>query len=227
MAYADANTTTRKLGTGAVVLLIEGGLAAALVIGLAASGTVTPREILNTFDVPKPEPKPVPPPPVDKTVKQDKSVIDRPDTQIKIPPQPGTTVNTGELTTSTGSEGNDSLGEVVFPRDPDPVPSPEPLFKPKSASPKGQWKNWVTTNDYPTSELRMEHEGVTRYRLSIDARGQVTDCAITASSGFPGLDKATCETVKRRARFEPATDQTGARTSGSYSGSVSWQIPKE
>jgi protein TonB len=55
----------------------------------------------------------------------------------------------------------------------------------------------------------------------------VTDCAVTASSGFAGLDKATCDTVKRRARFEPATDQTGARTTGSFSGSVSWQIPKE
>lgn len=227
MAYADANTTGRKLGTGAIVLLIEGGLATALVLGLAASGSGFKDKVFTAINLPQPKNDPPPPPPVDKTVKQDKSVIDRPDTQIKIPPQPGTTVNTGELTTSTGSEGNDSLGEVVFPRDPDPVPSPEPLFKPKSASPKGQWKNWVTTNDYPTQELRMEHEGVTRYRLSIDSKGQVTECAVTASSGFSGLDKATCDTVKRRAKFEPATDQTGARTTGSFSGSVSWQIPKE
>ncbi len=225
MAYADATHTGRKLGTGAVVLLIEAGLGVALVTGLAATGSISPREIVNTFDVPEAKPTTPPPPPVDRTVKRDDSVIDKPDTLVKLPP-----VGSGPITSTedlgTGSEGTSVLGEVAFPT-PQPSITPPPLFKPKSAAPKGAWKQWVTTNDYPTQELRMEHEGTARYRLSVDSAGKVSDCTITASSGFAGLDRATCDTVRRRARFEPATDEAGARTAGSFSGAVTWQIPKE
>jgi protein TonB len=226
MAYADANTASRKLGTGAIVLLIEGGLGVALVTGLAATGTISPRTVLTTYQIPKELPPPAPPPPVDKQVKDNPSVVDRPDTIVKLPPSAGASF-TEDLVKDSGAEGTSSVGEVAFPRDPDPVPSPEPLFKPKNAAPKGQWKQWVTTNDYPTNALRMEHEGTARYRLTVDSAGRASDCAITATSGFADLDKATCDTLKRRAKFEPATDQTGARTSGSYTGSVNWQIPKE
>lgn len=226
MAYADAVDTRQKLGTGAAVLLIEGGLALALITGLATSGVVAKRDILTAFNLEQPKPDPVPPPPVDQKVKDNPSVVDRPKTMIELPTDSGPTF-IEPLVREAGADGDSSLGEIVFPREPDPVPSPPPLFKPKNAAPKGKWQQWVTTNDYPTSELRLEHQGVTRYRLSIDTSGRVTDCTVTTSSGYPGLDKATCDNVSRRGKFEPATDQTGAKIAGSFSGSVSWQIPKE
>ena len=40
-----------------------------------------------------------------------------------------------------------------------------------------------------------------------------------------GLDAATCKLLTRRARFEAASDETGAKIVGSYSGSVRWEIP--
>ena len=225
MAYADATHTGRKLGTGAVVLLIEAGLGVALVTGLAANFTVKHDRNPGTIDIPLPKDLPPPPPPVDKTIKRDDSVIDKPRTLVELPPTgSGPITSTEEL--STGSEGTSVLGEVAFPT-PEPSITPPPLFKPKSAAPRGQWKQWVTTNDYPAQELRMEHEGTARYRLSIDARGAVTGCSITNSSGFPGLDRATCDTVQRRAKFDPATDEAGARTAGGFSGAVTWRIPKE
>jgi periplasmic protein TonB len=226
MAFLDTKTTTTKLGAGAVVLLIEGGIATALIIGLTATMTRIPPNILTTYQVPKELPPPTPPRPVDKTVKDRPSVIDKPRTTVELPPMPGTTTNAGDLTEAVGNDGNSAVAEVEFPV-PIPTTTPPPLFKPRSAAPKGQWKQWVTSNDYPTSDLRAEHEGITRYRLSVDTGGRVSDCAVTTSSGWPGLDKAACDTIKRRAKFEPATDQAGARTGSSFSGSVNWQIPKE
>lgn len=225
MAYVDAHSTSRKLGTGAAVLLIEASLGVALITGLAVSMDRKAETKINTFNVDKPEPPP--PQPEVRAAAKDASVIDRPKTLIELPPIP--TAPTTELIEKTGAEGTSDLGEVAFPLpDTTPTAPPErPLFKPRAAAPKGKWTQWVTTNDYPASELRAEHQGTTRYRLAVDAGGAVTGCTVTASSGFAGLDRATCETVKRRARFEPATDETGARSAGSFSGSVSWQIPKD
>ena len=227
MAYADTNTTTRKLGAGAAVLLIEGGLAAALIVGLATSYTVKSDRNPTAINVPLP--KPSPPPPVDvQPVARDKkpSAIDRPDTLIKLPPIDAGPVTVVEIPVSGGA-GTSAIGDAAFP---DPTPSPTttpPLFKPRAAAPKGKWQAWVSTNDYPTRDLREGNQGTTRYRLSIDAAGRVSECTVTASSGHPGLDRATCDKVRSRARFEPATDQTGARVPGSFAGSVTWQIPQD
>jgi len=226
MAYADANSTTSKLGTGAAVLLIEGGLAIALITGLAVSMDRTPEKKISTFTIDEPK-LPPPPQPEVKQARKDPNVIDQPKTLIELPPVP--TAPLTELRDKPGAEGTSDLGDVTFPL-PEitpPAPPERPLFKPRAAAPRGNWTQWVTTNDYPASDLRAEHQGTTRYRLTIDATGKVTDCTVTASSGFPGLDRASCDTVKRRAKFEPATDQTGARSQGSFSGSVTWQIPKE
>ena len=225
MAYVDSAGTGRKLGTGAAVLAIEAGLGLALVTGLAATISPTSETVVRTTNVPLPKPQEPPPPEPIREARKDPSVIDRPDTRIKLPPT-STDTTFPELTNDRGDDGTKVLGEAKFP-EPEPTTTPPPQFKPRAALPKGKWQQWVTTNDYPTRDLRAEHSGTTRYRLSVDAGGQVTNCAITTSSGWPGLDKAACERVSDRARFEPATDQTGARVTGSFAGSVTWQIPRE
>jgi protein TonB len=53
----------------------------------------------------------------------------------------------------------------------------------------------------------------------------VKGCEVTASSGSSDLDAATCANVAKRARFNPATDESGARVAGSYSSAVRWEIP--
>lgn len=225
MAYTDTAGTGRKLGTGAAVLAIEAGLGLALITGLATTMTTQKERVITTHDITKPK-DPTPPPPEAKdSARKDPSVIDRPDTRINLPPVAGDTTFP-ELKLDSGNDGTEVLGEAKFPT-PEPTTSPPPLFKPISAKPKGKWQQWVTTNDYPTHDLRAEHSGTTRYRLAIDSAGQVTSCTVTTSSGWPGLDKAACERVSTRARFEPATDQSGARVSGGYSGSVTWKIPQD
>lgn len=225
MAYIDTANTTRTLGTGAAVLAIEAGLALALITGLATTMTQTKDPKIFAHNIAKPK-DPLPPPPETKdTVRKDPSVIDRPETLIKLPTTMSETTFP-ELKLESGNDGTEVLGEARFPI-PEPTTTPPPLFKPKAAAPKGKWQQWVTTNDYPTHDLRAEHQGTTRYRLTIDTAGRVTNCAVTTSSGWPGLDKAACERVSARARFEPASDQSGARVTGSYTGSVTWQIPQD
>jgi protein TonB len=108
-----------------------------------------------------------------------------------------------------------------------PAAPPPPRFTPKGAAPKGNPANWATTNDYPARALREEREGTTGFRVTVGPDGRVTDCQITSSSGHADLDAATCDNVRRRARFTPATDGEGNPTTGTYSNRIRWVIPKD
>jgi protein TonB len=108
-----------------------------------------------------------------------------------------------------------------------PAAPPPPRVTPKGAVPKGNPGNWATTNDYPARALREEREGTTGFRVTVGPDGRVTDCQVTSSSGHADLDQATCDNVRRRARFAPATDGEGNPTSGTYSNRVRWVIPKD
>jgi protein TonB len=82
------------------------------------------------------------------------------------------------------------------------------------------------TDDYPARDLDEGHEGTTVFRVIVGADGRVSGCEIVRSSGYRGLDQATCRAVTKRARFRPATDGNGQAVAGSYSNSVRWQIPR-
>ena len=116
----------------------------------------------------------------------------------------------------------------VEPFIPTPSPSvdPGPRFDPVGAKPKGRPGLWVTTNDYPTRDIREGNEGAVAFRLSVSANGKVTGCEVLRSSGHPGLDAATCDKLMRRASFDPARDGSGDRVAGTYTGTVRWVIPE-
>ena len=222
MAYADnfANSANRKLRIGAVVLVFEGALAWAVAAGLVFTGEreIAPR--LPGVFVPLPEFTPKPPP--------DDKVPAPALRDPKPAPRPPIDLGPSVLPTTTFTEDLGGTSTVEFPKvDPLPIPRPvpTPAFTPRAARPKGNTAIWVTTNDYPTSALRRELSGTARYRLAIDAGGKVSGCTITASSGHPELDQATCDKLTRRAQFEPATNDTGARVAGSFGGAVTWQLP--
>ncbi|VWX53092.1 energy transducer TonB [Novosphingobium sp. 9U] len=103
----------------------------------------------------------------------------------------------------------------------------KPAFAPKSVRPRNDPVQWVTTSDYPAVSLRRGEQGIARFEVSVGGDGKVTDCRVTSSSGAAELDAATCKYVAKRARFEPATDGSGARVSGTYSGSIHWVIPQD
>jgi TonB family protein len=60
--------------------------------------------------------------------------------------------------------------------------------------------------------------------VSVDADGHITDCRILTSSGSPILDQGTCDLVRKRGQFNPATDEKGKRVAGTYSLATRWVL---
>lgn len=84
-----------------------------------------------------------------------------------------------------------------------------------------------STNDYPMEAIRHEEQGTVAFRLSISRRGTVTDCIVTSSSGSDALDRATCDIIEDRARYEPARDAEGRRTTAEDTGRIRWELPED
>lgn len=139
----------------------------------------------------------------------------------------GFPVKGGETEVSVGGGGIGAEGTGTGPIEPPIKPVLDPVFPPKLAKPIGKPGLWVTPNDYPTSSLRMGHEGVTRFQLAIGTDGKVQSCEVTVSSGHAALDQAACDRLMRRARFVAATGPDGSAIPGTYSSAVRWTLPKD
>lgn len=229
MTYASANRRPNPAAL-AGALGIPGAFGALLVVGLAVTVVTVPskpnpeaREISN---IPLPPP---PPTPADPQPKGDASAtstvipLPNPIDPVLIDIPIGDTFPTypgpGDLTGTGTGTGTVDVG----------LPGPSPsasVFDPVGARPKGKPSRWVTNDDYRSRWILEEMAGTARFNLTIDTRGEVTDCAITRSTGHAPLDAATCELVTRRARFDAARDGTGKPVAGNYSGVITWQIPK-
>jgi protein TonB len=218
MAYLDRtdprSRATAVIGVGAVHALIAAGLIA----GLAVNGFVDrhPNPMGTTVVLPPPPP----PPPQPQPRSSHSSLLTAPQPLLPIP-QPVPTV--------APYDPNEHLGPIDPLPQPvptfAPTPTPQPSFAPKGASPLGNPGRWITTEDYPPRALRSGEEGLAGYRLVIASSGKVTTCEIVRSSGSPDLDRETCRLLSKRAQFAPATDNTGSKVVGTFSGSVRWDIP--
>lgn len=217
MAYADQQMSGNKITALIIVALIHIAVGYALVTGLAYSAAQQIIKKVTTVDIKEPEKPKEPPPPPPKQDTPPPPIV-APPVKMDIAPAPSQV----------------QIVNVAPPAPPPPVyippaPSapPPPRFSPKGPAAKGNPANWATSNDYPSRALREEREGTTGFRVSVGTDGKVTDCQVTSSSGSPDLDAATCDNVRRRARFTPATDGEGNPTTGSYSNRIRWVIPKD
>ena len=220
MAYVNAGTPRSRLPGLVAVAAILVAAGYALVTGLAATMIRDAGDILIADNIPI-----TPPPPTPEVLPSDTPHI----TPLTIP-QPAVpllpTDNTIRidpmiqlpLTAST------SIADVTFPV-PDTTPSTPAGFTPKGAVPRGNAGLWVTPGDYPADDLRRGNQGITRFRLTVDARGKVQDCTVTGSSGFVSLDRVACAKLASRAKFTPATDEAGEKVAGTYASAVRWEIP--
>jgi periplasmic protein TonB len=214
MAYADQRMSGNKITALIIVALIHVFLGYALITGLAYEAATKVIQKVTTVDIKEEVKEEVPPPPPPKKDLPPPPPIVAPPPKVVIAPPPAVTV----------------VREVPPPAPPPPPiviappAPPPPSVPPKAATPRGNPGNWATTNDYPSRALREEREGTTGFRVTIGTDGRVTDCQITSSSGHADLDQATCDNVRRRARFNPATED-GQPTTGTYSNRVRWVIP--
>lgn len=216
MAYVDQSAGRNQRATVMIaVALLQGAAFIALVNGLAVQFTKAPT-------VPNPEGQrievPLPPPPV-----VPKKTVEQRETRITRAEKPIETTSEGYNPPASETPVADPPKEVAI-ADPPPLPKPS-LVPPRSPSALGRPGEWVTANDYPTSDLRLGNQGATGFRLTIGTDGQVRSCTITRSSGFRGLDEATCRNLTRRARFKPATDGEGNPVAGEYASTIRWVIP--
>jgi protein TonB len=92
---------------------------------------------------------------------------------------------------------------------------------------KANLTSYFSDDDYPQDAIRNEQQGTTGFRLDVGPDGRVTNCTITSSSGSSSLDSTTCRLLRSRARFTPATDSSGAKTTDSVSGRIAWRLPAD
>lgn len=231
MSYANAQADPRAkmasiLAVGGLHVVVGMGLVAALGVTVMQTGVEhNPRGQLIEFEIPPP-----PPPPPSKPVEQQqqqrvvdnqRSVVTAPDPLIKLAPQ------TDFAFPPPTDVAPDVVRKPAPNFDPAPItPRPTPTFTPTAPIPRNGPQGWITTNDYPGSDLRRGHEGTAQYRVVVGSSGRVSSCEIIASTGHVGLDAATCRHIERRARFDPAKNGEAKPGVGSYSGSVTWQIPE-
>lgn len=213
MAYADQDgMTTNRMVSVIIVILLHAFLGYALVTGLAYDAVISIKEKMTVVDVKveePPEEKEEPPPP--EPEKQiEPPVVSPPPMVVTVTPPP--TIRTVDTP------------PPAAPIVPTAAP-PAPPAVISAAKPRGNPGNWANTNDYPSRALQQEREGTTGFRVTIGTNGRVIDCSVTQSSGHADLDAATCNNIKRRARFTPAL-RNGEPVQGSYSNRVRWQIPK-
>ena len=219
MAYAQTQNPQRRALTIGAVGALHVALGYALVTGFTATMIEKIDFLVPTrqwkAEPPPPEPQPTAEP--SKAVDQQRLTAPRPDLDLGPRETTATEFVLTPLTPPTGLGG---------PLDPGPLlPSSSASFTPKGATPIGSPGKWATTDDYPAAALREEREGIARFRVTVGTDGRVRNCEILASSGSSDLDRATCANVAKRARFKPATDDTGATVSGSYTSAVKWEIP--
>ncbi|WP_340586724.1 TonB family protein [Erythrobacter alti] len=228
MAYLDAGTdpAARAKATATVI-----GIHALLGFGLVAGLAVT----TITFDDDEPitgtiidiDPPPLPDEP---------EVVPDTSTPTYIPPQAPNTpfefdrpidIDVGPVTDGP----RDVIIRIPTPTpgpvaSPGPTPTPPPAFTPVGPRPSNNVQSWITASDYSRRDLIRGREGTAQYRLVVGSDGRVDACEITSSTGHASLDSTTCRLLTRNARFNAATDGTGAKVVGTYTGNVTWQIPE-
>ena len=210
MSYAQKKELSgNKTLSIIMVVLLQFALGYAIITGLAYNVIKKATEDLKTFDVEEQPPPPEEPPPPPK---------DMP----KVPPPPTTPPPLVRMQAPTPpiqvieSPSPPPIPPVV--QAPAPPPPPPPPRKVQSAqSAKGDLRSLFSADDYPASAQSAGAEGTVQASLTIGPDGRVVGCNITRSSGNSSLDGATCNILRRRAKFTPARDSNGQPTTDSIS----------
>lgn len=102
-----------------------------------------------------------------------------------------------------------------------------PLRRARSAEvsamrPASDPTTWITNADYPAAARPEKASGDVSFRLEVDQAGMVSGCRVTSSSGSKALDKATCNLLRRRARFIPGMTTDDQPVGGVWEGALRW-----
>jgi protein TonB len=195
--------------------VVVGGLLYAIVTGLAYDVVKKSIQDLKTFDVEEqpPPPEAPPPPPKDMPKVPPPPITPPPLVRMEAPPPPIQTV------TATPPP----YIPPVAPSPPQPPPPPRKVQSAQSA--KGDLRTLFGPDDYPASAQASGAEGTSQAQITIGSDGRVVGCDIIRSSGNSALDSATCNILRRRAKFTPARDSNGQATTDTITTPpITWRL---
>ncbi|HXS48999.1 MAG TPA: TonB family protein [Sphingomicrobium sp.] len=200
-----------------LTVAVVGSLLYAIVTGLAYDVIKKTAENLKVIDVEQkpPPPQQPPPPPKDMPKVPPPPVTPPPLVQTNIPPPP-------TIQTVTAPPPPVYIPPVA----PAPPPPPPPPRKVQSAqSAKGDLRTLFGPDDYPASAQAAGAEGTAQAEITIGTDGRVVACNIIRSSGNSALDQATCNIIRRRAKYIPARDSNGQPTTDTIqTPPIRWQL---
>ena len=91
----------------------------------------------------------------------------------------------------------------------------------RRAAPSNYPGTWATPQDYPTEMLLKAKSAIIHFRLMVNAQGKPTSCVVQ-TPGDPAFNKATCDLMMQRARFNPALNASGQPVPSYYVSTVRW-----
>nr|WP_086618753.1 energy transducer TonB [Erythrobacter tepidarius] len=222
MSYASKQQglTGTKLVALIIALAIVGGIGAVMVIGLAVNAIKKEIERVTTVDIEEPPPpeEPDEPPPPQENTAPPPPVAPPPPISIAPAPPPIQT----QPTIPPPSPPALRIPPPA-PAGPPPAPPPPSMARPARTKNERSWAARIQEN-YPARALREEIEGTVGVRVTVTPDGRATGCTVTSSSGSDILDSAACQGMERYARFEPALDDAGNPTNGSYSTRITYRL---
>jgi protein TonB len=218
MSYAQRKEISGNRTLAIVfVVVIQFALGYAIVTGLAYNVIKKTAENLKVIDVEQPPPPPEkpPPPPKDLPKVPPPPTIPPPLVQMQAPPPP--------IAVQVTPTPPPIPPVVQAPPAPPPPPPPHKTVSAQSA--RGDVRTLFSADDYPASAQAAGAEGTAQAELTIGPDGRVVGCNLIKSTGNGALDSATCNILRRRAKFTPARDSNGNPTTDTYTTPpIRWQL---
>lgn len=84
---------------------------------------------------------------------------------------------------------------------------------------------FISVGDYPEEAARLGEHGSVIVNLDIGVDGNVTQCRPARSSGYPTLDRSSCDLLSSRGRFHPARNAAGNAIANTIRMTVHWILP--
>jgi periplasmic protein TonB len=218
MAYADQQMGGSKVTSIFIVALIHVAVGYLLISGLAISAAKKVIERVTTVDIEEPPPPPEdepPPPPPDQPQAPPPPVAPPP--PISIAPAPPRIQTQATIPPPAPPA-------IMIPPPAPPAPPPAPS-QARGARPKNE-RSWFARiqDNYPAAALRQGVEGTVGVRATVTERGRATGCQVTSSSGSSALDQAACRDLERYGQFNPALDNAGNPTTGTFATRIVYRI---
>jgi protein TonB len=201
-----------------LVALIQFGLGYAIITGLAYNVIKKTVQDLKTFDVEEQPPPPEEPPPPPKDMPKVPPPPTQPPPLVRMNTPPPPTIQTVEAPSPPPIP-------PVAVAPPPPAPPPPPHKTVSAQSAKGDLRTLFTTDDYPAAAAAAEAQGTAQAQLTIGPDGRVVGCNLIRSTGNGALDSATCNILRRRAKFTPARDSNGNPTTDTLTTPpITWRL---